>query len=191
MTNFLKLADWNVGPLVDQIDRSSLWNANGWRKTLSAHRQMDDIWVRYNDVAPFVARGDFAGFNDKHVPIWYPAWSVLTELRPIVFDLMALVDGEMIGGVLITRVPSGGGIDRHVDAGWHVDYFDKFYVCLRGAEGATFSCEHDGAVENLTPRPGEVHRFDNRKPHWVENHSGQDRMTLIVCIRTEKFLHAA
>lgn len=192
MTNFLKITEGPVDALVRQIEeKPRLWNADGWRKTLSAHRAMDDIWVRYNDIAPFIAKGSMAGFNDCHVPIWYPAWRELPALRPIVFDLMALTQGEMLGGVLITRVPDGQTIERHTDAGWHVDYFDKFYVCLKGAPGATFNCYHDGKNETLTPRPGEVHRFDNRKQHWVVNTSGQDRMTLIVCIRTDRFRDAA
>ena len=44
-----------------------------------------------------------------------------------------------------------------------------------------------GVLEELTPLPGEIHHFDNRKPHWVQNDSGHDRMTLIVCIRTDRY----
>ena len=191
MTNFLKVAEGPVDELVRQIASCDLWNAQPWRKTLSAHRQMDDIWVRYNDIAPFVARGSMDGFNGPHIPVWYPAWHALPALKPIVHGIVSRVQGEMLGGVLITRVPPGGEIARHVDSGWHVDYFDKFYVCLKGHEGATFSCEHDGAIEHLSPRPGDLHRFDNRKPHWVTNKGPGERMTLIVCVRTEMFRDAA
>jgi len=166
-----------------------LWDQHSIRKTApgTPHAAMSDIWVRYNDVSPFKASGDFSRFNDAHVPIWYDAWTkcpdVKAALRPILFGLMEYVEGEMLGGVLITRIPNGCGIDPHVDRGWHVEYYDKFYVSIESAPGAEFWC----GDEFISPAPGDVYRFDNRLEHWVTNRSGQDRMTLIVCIRTDKY----
>lgn len=190
MRHFVKVAEKvNVSPLVEQINsHPELWNAHGLRKERngSPHTQMSDIWVRYNDIARLDPENPRA-FNNEHVPVWYPAWDVLTELRPIVFNLMANVQGEMIGGVLITRIPTGGGIAPHVDDGWHVNTFDKFYLSLKSAPRANFVCDHDGTTEVLNPRVGDIWRFDNRKRHWVENFSGADRITCIICIKTDKF----
>lgn len=175
-----------MGPLQRQLaDNPQLWDQFTIRKTApgTPHGRMSDIWVRYNDVRPFLETGDYRQFNDPHLPIWYPAWEVLTSLRPIVFDLMTGVAGEMLGGVLITRIPHGMGIDPHVDAGWHVNYFDKFYVAVESAPGAEFHT----TGEALCPAVGSIWRFDNRNNHWVVNNSGQDRITLIVCIHTDKF----
>lgn len=180
----------DIAPLLEQIGaHPELWDKHTIRKTApgTPHSGMSDVWVRYNDVAQFEESGDYSKFNDEHIPVWYPAWSALPALRPIIFDLMAKVDGEMLGGVLITRIPSGMGIAPHKDDGWHVQYYDKFYLSLESTPGSSFGCDADNAEEHLTPRPGEIWLFDNRKNHWVENHSGQDRITLIVCIRTEKF----
>jgi hypothetical protein len=180
----------DVGPLMAQLaEHSKLWDQHSVRKTApgTPHGQMSDIWVRYNDVAPFAASGDYSRFNDAHVPVWYPAWHALPALRPIVFGLMEAMEGEMLGGVLITRIPPGMGIAPHADRGWHVEYYDKFYLSLQSAPGAVFGCEHDGVREELNPLPGELYLFDNRKLHWVENNSDQDRITLIICIRTERF----
>lgn len=166
-----------------------LWNQHTIRKTApsSPHAAMSDIWVRYNDVAPFAASDDYSRFNDAHVPIWYDAWTkcpdVQAALRPILFGLMEYVEGEMLGGVLITRIPSGCGIAPHVDRGWHVEYYDKFYVSIESAPRAEFWCGN----EFINPAPGDVYRFDNRLEHWVTNESGHDRVTLIVCIRTDKY----
>lgn len=143
---------------------------------------MSDIWVRYNRPDRLNPE-DPRAFNNEHVPVWYPAWKKLPALRPIIFDLMATVEGEMLCGVLITRIPPGEGIAPHVDAGWHVEYTEKFYLSLKSSPGADFVC--DG--ERLNPKPGEMWLFDNRKNHWVENDSTEDRITLIVCIRTEMF----
>ncbi len=177
------------GVLRELDARPDLWDQHSRRKTApgTPHAQMSDIWVRYNDDAPHRASGDWSRFNDAHVPIWYPAWDALPSLKPIAFDLMARVQGEMMGGILITRIPHGLGIDRHTDDGWHVQQYDKFYLSLRSAPGARFWAEHDGVREALEPRPGEIWLFDNRKSHWVTNDSGQDRITCIFCIRTEKF----
>lgn len=188
MRNFLKIAEGvDVMPLLAAIDaRPELWDAHKERKESEGtpHSRMSDIWVRYNDKAKYKDR---ESFNSEHVPVWYPAWHALPEMRRIIFDLMAAVDGEMLGGVLITRIPAGGGIAPHVDTGWHVEYYDKFYVSLQSEPGANFCCDHEDAIEVLNPKRGDVWRFDNRKNHWVENDSDQDRITLIVCIRTDKY----
>lgn len=191
MKHFLKVMERvDVRSLADQLDlHPELWDQHKIRKEApgTPHSQMSDIWVRFNDVAPFDLSGDYSKFSDPHVPVWYPAWDALPALKPIVFDLMAKVRGEMLGGVLITRIPPGAGIDPHRDKSWHVDYFDKFYLSIRSAPGAMFGCEHDGVRELLNPIPGDIWRFDNRKLHWVHNGSTQDRITLIICIRTDRY----
>jgi hypothetical protein len=168
-------------PLLNQIEEHpELWDAHRARKDVdgSPFAGAQDIWVRYNRIERLGH-----AFNDEHVPVWYPAWHVLTALRPVVFRLMARVQGEMLGGVLITRIPAGTGIAPHVDTGWHVEYYEKFYLSLKSALGADFCFE--GA--RLNPKPGEVWRIDNRHRHWVVNDSAEDRITLIVCIRTNLF----
>lgn len=162
-----------------------LWNAVTLRKDApgSPHARMSDIWVRFNDPALMGTECDFVGRTVPHIPVWYPAWAALPGLRPIVFGLMAAVEGEMLGGVLITRIPPGAGIDPHEDHGWHVDFYDKFYIHLQAPVGASFHC----GDERIDPEEGEVYRFDNRRLHWVDNAGATDRVTLIVCIRTTMF----
>ena len=185
MTHFPLLGRLDVSELVAQIDaQPELWGQSPFRTLHPTFAATDDIWVRYNDLAKFP--DGLAGFNDEHIPVWYPALAKLPALRPIIFGVMAAVQGEMLGGVLITRVPPGRSIKKHADSGWHVDFYSKFYVCLRNPPEAPFMVlGDDGQEEALRPRPGEVHYFDNRRPHWVENTSdAEERMTLIVCIRT-------
>lgn len=173
--------------LVRQLaERPWLWDENPLRKRLPSgpFSAASDIWVRYNDLERL--GNDRAAWNAEHVPVWYPAWEALPALRPIIFGLMSLVEGEMLGGVLITKVPSGQGIAAHRDEGWHVEYYDKFYLSLLAPAGATFIC-HSPPLETLAPKAGEIWRFDNRKVHSVENKGDGDRITLIMCIRTEKF----
>lgn len=187
MKNFLKIAEGiNVKPLLWQLEaRPDLWDMHRRRKDApgTPHSRMSDIWVRYNDVGPYEESGDFTKFNDQHFPVWYPAYRALPALKPTIFSLMAKVDGEHLGGVLITRIPPGEGISEHVDRGWHVEFYDKFYLSIKSSPGAKFICNE----EALEPKQGECWRFDNRLPHSVKNESNEDRITLIVCIRTERF----
>jgi hypothetical protein len=190
MGHFRHLASGiDVAPLVAQIDaHPELWNQHPIRKLAagSPHAEMDDIWIRYNDYARLVAGRET--FNDEHVPIWYPAARVLTAVRPILFNLMAAAQGEMLCGVFITRVPPGGHILPHVDRGWHAETTEKFYVALRSPVGAYFRCDcGNGVTETLWPEVGELHTFDNGRRHWVDNNSDEYKMTLIVAIRTEIF----
>lgn len=172
-----------VAPVLRELaEHPELWDQNTQRKIApgTPHAQMSDIWVRY-DALPF-------GPADKpHVPVNYPAWDALPSLKPIVFDLMARVEGEMLGGVLITKIPPGCGIEPHTDEGWHVEYYEKFYLSLQSTPGAKFGCAHRGDREELEPETGDIWLFDNRKVHWVVNDSDQDRITCIICIRTDKF----
>lgn len=175
----------DVAPLVRALERNpELWDADTLRKNGkgSPHGGMSDIWVRYNDKRPFEAAGDFSTFNHAHDSTWYPAYEALPELKPLIFDLMREVEGERLGGVLITRIPAGQGIAPHVDRGWHVDYYDKYYLSLKSAQGANFHC----GGEFINPRPGDIWRFDNRVEHWVENQSASERITLITCIRSNR-----
>lgn len=188
MKYFEQMPSIDVAPLKAALDaHPELWNQIGWRNTVGDHKEVDDIWVRYNDIRKYPH--PCKEFRDRHVPVWYPAWSapecadVKAALKPILFNLMAAVQGEMLGGVLITRVPPGKQIYPHRDDGWHVEYFDKFYISIEANSNIGFYCND----EVIFPQVGDCWRFDNRRPHWVKNESDGNRVTLIVCIRTEMF----
>mgnify|MGYP001584863104 CR=1 FL=1 len=187
MKNFLKIAEGiDVLPLLLALQRQpELWDRHPARKIApdSPHAQMSDIWVRYNDDSPYEASGDYSRFNDAHFPVWYESYYALPELRPLIFGTMARVEGEHLGGVLITRIPPGGRIEPHRDDNWHVQFYSKFYLSLESAPGANFYC----GDEVIAPRPGDCYYFDNREEHGVENNSNENRTTLIICVRTHWF----
>jgi len=165
----------NVDDLAKRLQDDGLFNLYDWRKEKYAHRDMKDIWVRYNHVSNLGER-----FNDVHDSVWYPIIEKIPEVLPIVFNLMAFVSGERLGGVLITKLPPKGKIARHIDEGWHAGYYEKFYVPIQNEKGSKF-CWDDLEIE---PKAGEVWQFDNSVPHWVENNSDADRIAMIVCIKT-------
>jgi quercetin dioxygenase-like cupin family protein len=156
-----------------------------FRRTVdgSPHTEMTDIWVRYNDINPFLEKGSLDGFNSEHDSVWYPVLDKIPSAKKVALELMAKVEGERLGGVLITKLAPGGKIDRHTDAGWHAQYYDKFFVPIQIEKEATFGFD-DGDIHAVE---GEAWWFDNSNPHWVTNNTNCDRIAMIVCVRTEKY----
>lgn len=150
------------------------------RKKSPIHAQMDDIWLRYGDVTALIESGDYSTIANEHDSIWLQN---LPECKKLCFDVMALVDGERLGGVLITKLPPGGEILNHTDDGWHADYYDKYYIPIQNEKGAVFGFD-DG---ELDPDIGDVWAFDNSQPHYVKNNTNSDRIAMVVCIKQSKF----
>lgn len=171
---------FDVAPLLAQIRANpDVWNRHTLRTDAygTPHGGVSDIWVRYNAWENF--NGDVAAFNGPHASSWYPVVRQIPAIKPLVFDVMRYVEGEQLGGVLITRIPPGGCVAPHVDHGWHAGYYAKFAVQLCGNDRQAF-CFDDA---QLSAKPGDLYTFDNAQRHWVTNDSDDERMTLIICIR--------
>jgi len=174
----------NIKPLKTVLARNSdLFGKIPYRKTApnSPHREMEDIWVRFNDVTGFERSGDFSKIVDEHESIWYEM-DILPEVKTICNDIMNYCDGSRLGGVLITRLPSGKNIYPHNDKGWHAEYYQKYYIPIVNTVGSSFYFE-DGDIKD--PTEGDVWFFDNSFTHWVKNESDTDRIALIVCLKTD------
>jgi hypothetical protein len=143
----------------------------------SPHHGLSDIWVRYNDWANFT--GDSKAFNEEHDAVWLPPADVLPSAKRLAKTVMGIVGGDRLGMVLITRIPPGGRVAPHVDAGWHARYYDKYAVQIKGNADQAFHFEG----ESLSAEPGDLYAFDNSKLHWVTNDSDEERITCIICIR--------
>lgn len=167
----------NVAPLQAALaEHPELWDQRTERTAPegSPHHGLSDIWARFADPATMQADG-------SHDSVWYRPADVL-PVRDVVFPLMAAVRGERLGGVLITRIKPGQVCKPHTDPGWHARYYEKFAVQIDAAPEQAFHFEG----ESLVTCPGDVFWFDNAYTHWVTNDSQRDRITMIVCIRTER-----
>ena len=169
----------NVAQAVDQLaEHPKYWDKYKMRtEAYGTPHDVSDIWVRYNAWENF--DGDQTAFNDVHTSVWYPCAKVLTEIRPLVAYVYGLVDGQELGGVLITRIRPGKQVSPHIDTGWHAGYYNKYAVQLQGNREQCFHFEDS----ELRPLSGDIYTFDNSKLHWVTNDSNEDRMTLIICIK--------
>lgn len=143
----------------------------------SPHREIDDIWVRYNPVRNY--HGDMREFNAEHVSEWYPVIEQLPAVKWAAEELANRLAAKVLGAVLITRIPPGAQVYPHVDQGWHARHYEKFCIQIRGNHEQTFNFEG----EELRTLDGDLFWFDNAFPHWVKNPSQAERISLIVCIR--------
>lgn len=144
---------------------------------MSPHREVSDIWVRYNPIENF--HGDMQAFNAEHTAQWYPVADQIPEAVRISLELVKEMRGLALGAVLITKIPAGKRVYPHVDQGWHARTFEKFAVQVQGNARQAFHFEG----ESLVTDAGDLYWFDNAFPHWVINDSDEDRITLIVCMR--------
>lgn len=166
----------NLSAGLAQLDAAPhLWNARRDRTASpeSPHAEADDIWLRW------LPDGGKPGDRLRFLPAWW----ALPGLHDVVWGLMGWTRAVELGGLLLTRIPPGGRILPHSDAGgWHADMMDrKFYVPLRS--GAR--CVNVFPEAEVNMRPGEVWEFRNDVVHSVENHDASERISLIVCMRTE------
>src|ERR1700740_1361185 len=176
MDNFFRLAKGvNVAPLLVAISRQpELWDQNIIRAKHpnTAHSAVSDIWLMFNEVGDGVA-------NDIIVKP-YPAFEKLSQARPFIFDLMRTVEGVTLGRVIITKLPPGKKITPHVDGGAPATYFTRYQLVLQSLPGALFTI----GDETVNFESGEVWLIDNKKEHSVVNNSRDDRIVMIVDIRS-------
>lgn len=183
MRNFQKLGDVNVQSLLHEIQRQpELWNENKLRTEHpeTAHAQADDIWLRFNDISKFNETKNPSDIIDQHESINYPSYFKLPSAKQLIVNLMSAVGGERLGRVLITRLSPGKRITPHIDSGDHAEYYDRYHITLQSLPGANFRCGN----EQVNMKQGEVWWFDNSIEHEVINNSIDDRLTMIVDIRT-------
>lgn len=184
MKHFIQLGNVDVLPLLLQLDRNpQLWDANDTRTSHvgSPHSDVSDIWLRWRKAEELTSP---ASYNEPFINFqWYDAMNLLPAVRPILMDIMARVGGTALGGALITKIPSGKAVKPHSDsASWHANFFNlKVYTVIKSNPNAVNWC----AGESLVMAPGTVWSFDNTKPHSVYNEGDDDRITMMVAVRTE------
>lgn len=176
MSEKIKLLDsgLNVGRIYWALQKNpQLWNQHTRRTEHpdSPHHGLDDIWVRFGTE-------DDATTDKPHAPSWYEAVDVL-GIKPFLRDLMHAVGGDVLGGVLITRIPPGAICKPHRDIGWHAFEYQKYGVQIASAPGQKF-CFEDIELETA---PGDVFWFENQSLHWVVNPTPYERITMIACIK--------
>jgi hypothetical protein len=167
-------------PVLLQLNRAAhLWDRNPERRLYpdTPHAAMVDITVRYMPEAQVTMEAR----RLEHRNVFWPAWHELPALRPMVFALMSRVGAVELGSILLTKLPPGGVIQPHTDAGnWAPEYYNtKAHLTLAGS--AVTWCQDEDSIQ----RAGEIWTFDNLLPHSITNNGDCDRICCIVSMRCE------
>jgi quercetin dioxygenase-like cupin family protein len=182
----------NTGLIVDVdtinsfiTDNNTDWNKFKYRteSAMSPHREVDDIWIKYNDIKNYDPQNPLA-FHDKHDSIFYiHDTKFKEELAKISLSICERQSSDRteIGGILITRIPAGKQVYRHSDKGsWHAEYYkDKYLIPLESNDKQSFNYEGQSIITPV----GNVFVFNNLVNHWVLNDSDLPRVSLIICMR--------
>lgn len=192
MQHFMKIASGlDPWPLLHALQtQPELWNRDGVRNHWqSVHKDVDDILLRYN------AWKDGEDYLDKVCSslamVDYPAWYRLPPAQVFVYGLLGKVLGIHLGRVMISRLRPGGTIPAHSDRIEPAEaafpdrvppaaYFERYHVVLQSGPGSIFFA----GEEQVTMMPGEIWWLDNQAVHGVINNSADDRIHLIIDVRT-------
>jgi mannose-6-phosphate isomerase-like protein (cupin superfamily) len=181
--NFLRLASGlNVTPLMVQIARQpDLWKADTYLRDYQQgpFGDTETIFIRFPPASVTAMERDA---RDQHECVWMDGSIHLSAWRPLVFQLMNMVEGERLGRVMINKIRPGGRIYPHADTPAHCEYYSRYHYVLQGFPGVNFRC----GEEEVNMKSGEAWWFDNAKEHAVINNSADDRLHLIVDIRCAK-----
>lgn len=196
MQHFQRIASGvNVTPLMLAIARRpELWQEDSFLRHYpqGPFGEVESIMLRFPEKVVFDGPGAeeklalyrsnrLPGF-DQHESIDYPAYSILTEARPLVMSIFHGVGGERLGRVMINKIKPGGAIFPHADTPEHANYYSRFHLVLQSAPGVIFRC----ADEQAYWETGAAFWFDNRLEHEVINNSSEDRIHMIVDARCSK-----
>lgn len=187
MNNFQLLAsNINVLPLLLSIKRQpELWKADTYLRDYpqGPFGDCESIMLRFPPISVFETeeqlKNHTVGF-DQHENIDRPEYKLLHEARPIIMGLMANVQGERLGRCIINKIKPGGRIYPHEDTPSHADYYSRFHIVLQSSPGVIFIA----GDEQVYMGTGECWWFNNKLNHEVINNSADDRIHLVIDIRT-------
>lgn len=182
MNNFLLISkNINVIPLQTEIIRQpQLWKADTYLRDYpqGPFSEIETIFLRF---PPGSVTAEERAKRDPHESVWMDGSLHLPAARPLIFALMAQVQGERLGRVMLNKIPAGHRIYPHADLPEHANYWDRFHYVVASAPGVMFWCGN----EEASMETGDVWWFQNALEHEVINDSSQDRIHLIVDIRTQ------
>lgn len=191
MKHFMQLAAGvDVLPLLLAIQRRpEMWQEDSFLRNYpqGPFGEVETIFLRFperpeglsDEQVELYKKNQLPGY-DQHESIDYPAYKILHEARPLVMNLMARVQGERLGRVMVNKINPGGRIYPHADTPAHANYYSRFHIVLQSAPGSDFRC----ADEHVHMSQGEVWWFNNKLEHEVVNNSATERIHMIVDIKT-------
>lgn len=191
MMNFQPLPPMDTNKLLLAIKRRpELWKEDSYLRDYpqGPFGEIESIMLRFPEKRVFEQEEELEKYKrgesqfDQHENIDYPAFALLPEARKLVFDLMAYVQGERLGRVMINKIAPGGKIYPHEDTPEHTTYYTRFHIILQSAAG----CYITAGDEQWEMRTGDVFWFNNKLMHEVVNNSQFERISMVIDIKVAK-----
>jgi len=189
MKNFQLIATGiDVTPLMLAIKRRpDIWKHDTYLRDYpqGPFSDIESIMLRFPTKSVFDTEEELKKHEstfDQHENIDYPDYATLTEARPLIMATMNRVGGERLGRAMINKIAPGGRIYPHADTPDHANYYSRFHIVLQSHPGVVFRC----GDEQIYMGTGEGWWFNNKLEHEVINNSSDDRIHLIIDIRTSK-----
>lgn len=189
MNHFQKIADGiDTTPLLLAIKRRpELWKEDTYLRDYpqGPFGEIESIMLRFPTKRVAETEEELRNANslyDQHENVDYPAYKVLTEARPLVMGVMGYAGGERLGRVMINKIAPGGKIFPHADTPSHAEYYSRFHMVIQSQPGVDFRC----GDEHVFMPPGTAWWFNNKLEHEVINNSADDRIHMIIDVRTSR-----
>jgi hypothetical protein len=192
LRNFLQIAaNVPVMPLLLAIHRQAklgpVWREDTYLRDYAQgpFKDTESIILRFPDRSVHATDEALAAHManfDQHENYDQPVFKLLPEARPLIFNLMAMAQGERLGRVMINKLVPGGRVFPHADTPVHAEYWDRFHIVLQSQPGSNFRA----GDETVHMQTGDIWWFNNREEHEVVNNSAGERIHMVVDIRTSK-----
>lgn len=183
MKNFQLISTFSPAALLNEVMRQpDLWKADTYLRDYpqGPFGDTETIFLRF---PPASVSELEQGQKDQHESIWMDGALHLPSARPLIFAVMTIVQGERLGRVMINQLRPGGRVFPHADTPAHAQYWDRYHLVLKSGPGCSFRC----GDEKIQMESGTVWWFQNQLEHEVINNSSDDRIHMIVDIRTARF----
>lgn len=189
MNNFLQITSGvDVMPLrLALIRRPEIWREDTYLRDYpqGPFGAVESVICRFPDRSVHAtekALKEHEANFDQHENYDQPSYKQLPEARTMVMGLMHMVGGERLGRVMINKINPGGEVSPHADTPVHANYWDRFHIVIASKPGVYFRC---GTEEAYMPI-GTVWWFNNALEHHVINRTDEERIHMVVDIRTSK-----
>ena len=189
MKNFqLVASSVDILPLLLAIKRRpELWKEDTYLRDYpqGPFKQIESIMLRFPTKGVYETEAELQNHlskYDQHESVDYPAYKLLPEARQLVMALMSRVGGERLGRVMLNKIAPGGVIYPHEDTPAHVEYYSRFHIVLQSQPGVVFRA----GEESIFMGTGTSWWFDNGQEHEVINNSADDRIHMVIDIRTSR-----
>jgi len=159
-----------------------LWKLSTHRQTVThALRYTETIHLRYlKDLPP--------GLNtlqtNQHMMVTQSVTADLPIFKKSIewFEETLLKTGAKqveFGRIFVSKLAAHSTVDLHTDEGRYFSYYDRFHFTVTAAEDNIFAIRNEDCVLDVDS----LYWVNNHVPHWLENHSGQDRINFIIDAR--------